>query len=73
MFESSQTPYQGILHSTTPSATGEVPVLISTGALVAREEERIGSTFPMPTFAGRPSTMNAFLPVGIPQNSLLDS
>ena len=40
--ESSQTPYRGILHSTTPSAAGEVPV--RTGATVAREEEPIGST-----------------------------
>ena len=26
MFDSSQTPHQGVLHSTTPSATGAVPV-----------------------------------------------
>ena len=43
-FESSQTPCRGILHSTTPSAAGEAPALISTGRFVAREEERIGST-----------------------------
>ena len=42
--ESSQTLYQGILHSTTPSAEGEAPALISTGRPVAREEEGIGST-----------------------------
>ena len=30
IFESSQTPYQGILHSATPSATGGVPVDVST-------------------------------------------
>ena len=55
--ESSQTPYRGIHpFATPPSATGEVPVLISTKALVAREEERIGNTIPMPTFASRPST-----------------
>ena len=36
MFDSSQTSYQGILHSTTPSATGAVPVQGSTGTLVAR-------------------------------------
>ena len=52
---------RGILHSTTPSATGEVPLLMSTGALVARDEERIGSTVLMPTFGSRPSTMNSFL------------
>ena len=42
MFDSSQTLYQGILHSSTPSATGAVPVQGSTGTLVARGEERIG-------------------------------
>ena len=46
-------------------------MLISTGAPVARGETRIGNTIPMPTFAGRPSTMNAFLPVGIPQSSMV--
>ena len=69
-FESSRTPYQGILHSTTLSATGAVPVRVCTGTPVARGAERIGSTIPMPTFAGRPSTMNSFLPVGIPLNSM---
>ena len=36
--ESSQTPHRGIHQFATPRATAEVPVLISTGALVAREE-----------------------------------
>ena len=61
MFDSSQTLYQGILHSTKPSATGEVPVHMSAGALVAREEERIGSTIPMPAFASSPSTMSSLM------------
>ena len=34
--ESTQTPYRGILHSTTPSATGEVPMLI-----FARKDENL--------------------------------
>ena len=63
MFESSQIPYQGILHSTNPSATGGIPVQRSTGRPVARGEERIGSTVPMPMSAGRPSTMNSFTSV----------
>ena len=62
MLSSSQMPYQGILHSTNQSATGR---------LFARGEERIGSTIPMPMFAGRPSTMNSFLPADIPQNSMV--
>ena len=44
VFDSSQTPYQGTVHSTTPSATGAVPVQVSTGQPVARGEERIEST-----------------------------
>ena len=43
MFDSSQTPYQGILHSTNPSATSAIPVQVGTGRLFARSEERIGS------------------------------
>ena len=54
-----------------PNAAGEAPALISTGRLVAREEERIGSKIPMPTFAGRPPTMSSFLLVDIPQSSMV--
>ena len=68
MFGSSQTLYEGILHSTTPSATGAVPVQVSTGQLVARGEERTGSTTTMPMSERRPSTMHSFLPVEIPQS-----
>ena len=45
--------YRGIHPFVNPDAAGEAPALISTGKLVAREEERIGSTIPMPTFARR--------------------
>ena len=67
MFDSSRT-HQGILHSTSPSATGGIPVQRSTGRPVARGEERIGSTTTMPMSERRPSTMNSFLPAEIPQN-----
>ena len=50
------------------NAAGEAPALISTGALVAREEERLGSTLPMPTSASRPSTMRLFM---IPHTSMV--
>ena len=70
MFDSSQTPYQGILHSTNPSATGAVPVQGSTETPIARGEERIGSTTSMPMSARRPSTMNPFSPAEVPQNSM---
>ena len=66
-----QTPNRGIHQFATPSGAGEVPVLVSTGALVAREEERIGNTIPMPTFASRPSAMRSLSPVDIPQSSVV--
>ena len=47
-----------------------VPVLVSTGRLVARGEERTGSTTTMPMSERRPSTMNSFLPAEIPLNSM---
>ena len=47
-----------------------IPVQVSTGTLVARGEERIGSTTPMPMSARSPSTMNYFLPAELPQNSI---
>ena len=51
-----------------PNAAGEAPALISTGRPVAREEERIGSTTPLPTFARRPSTVSSTIPVEFPRN-----
>ena len=70
MLDSSQIPYQGILHSTNQNATGGIPVQRCSGRPVARGEERIGSIIPMLMFAGRPSTMNSFLPVEIPHYSM---
>ena len=70
MLDSSQMPYQGILHSTNQSATGGIPVQRSTRRPVARGEERIGSTTSMPMTAGRLSTMNSFQPAEIPQISM---
>ena len=70
VFGQSTLHHQGILHSTNPSVTGAIPVQVSTRRPVARGEERIGSTTPMPMSAGRPSTMNSFPPAEIPQNSM---
>ena len=69
--DSSRNHYQGIHHSTTPGATGSVPVHIGTGTLVARDEDLTGGTIPMPTFARRPSTMSSLFPVDIPQSSVV--
>ena len=54
----------------TSSATGQAPAT-STGRLVAREDKRTGSTIPMPMFARRPTTMNSFVLVDIPQGSMV--
>ena len=50
-------------------ATGSIPVHIGTGTLIARDEDLSWGTFPMPTFARRPSTMSLLFPVDIPRNS----
>ena len=67
--ESLQIPYQGTHPFMTPNAAGKAPALISIGKPVAREDERIGSTIPMPTFARRPPTVSSFVPKVIPQSS----
>ena len=71
MFDSSQTP-QGIVLSTNPSATSSIPMQASTGRLVARREERIERTTPVPISARRPSTINSFLPAEVPKNSMAE-
>ena len=68
---SSRNQYQRIHDSMTPGATGLVPVRIGTGTPVARDEDRIKGTIPLPTFARRPSNMSSLLPVEIPQNSMV--
>ena len=68
--ESLQIPYQGTHPFMTSSAAGQALALISTGRPVAREDERIGSTIPMPIFARRP-TMSSFVLVDIPQSSVV--
>ena len=70
-FGSSHMLYQGIHPFMTPSAAGKAPALISTGALVAREEERMGGTIPTPTCARRPPTMSSFILVYILQSSMV--
>ena len=70
-FKSTKTPCQGTHPFMTSSAAGEAPALISTGKLLAREDERRGSTIPMPTLARRPPTMSSFVPVDIPQSSMV--
>ena len=54
---------KGICPFMTRNTAGDAPALIRTGKPVAREDERIESTIPMPTFARRPPTMGSFFPV----------
>ena len=59
--KSTQILYRGTHPFMTPNAAGETPALISTGKAVARKDERVGSTIPMPTFARRPPIMSSLL------------
>ena len=68
--DSSRNHYGKIHDSTTPGATASVPVHIGTKTPVARDQDRINDTIPMPTFARRPSTMSSSILVDIPQNSM---
>ena len=70
-FDSSRNHSQRIHLSTTQGDAGSVPVDIGTRSPVARDEHRLRETIPMPTFARRPSTMSSFVPVGIPQSSVV--
>ena len=70
-FDSFRNHYQGIHHSTTPTAAGSVPVHVGAGTPVARDEDLNKGTIPMPTFARRPSTMSSLFPVDIPQNAMV--
>ena len=72
MLGASQTSYQGILHSTNQSATGGFPEQKSTGRSVAKGEEQIGNSIPIPIpiFARRPATMNSFSPTVVDQRRL---
>ena len=69
--DSSRNHSQGIHHSTTPGATGSVPVHIGTGTLVARDEDLNRGTIPMPTIARRPSTRSSLFLIDIPKNSMV--
>ena len=40
-----------------------------TGTVIARDDKQNRDTIPMPTFAGRPSTVSSLIPVDFPQTS----
>ena len=61
---------QGI-HSCAPQKErGSVSRATGTGTLFARDDKQNRGTIPMPTFAGRQSTMSSLTPVEFPQNSM---
>ena len=70
-FDSHRDHPQGI-HSGAPQRErGSVPQAAGSETLFARDDKQIRGTIPMPTFAGRPSTMSSTIPVDFPQNSLI--
>ena len=62
---------QGIHSCATPREKGSVPQATGTGFLFTRDDKQTRGTIPMPTFAGRPSTMSSLFQVGIPQSSMV--
>ena len=62
LFDSTQTPYQGILHSSNPCATGSIPVQHVQGDLSREVKNELGATTPVPMSASRPSTMKFSYP-----------
>ena len=62
---------QGI-HSGAPQRErGSVPQAAGSETLFARNDKQNRGTNPMPTFAGRPSTMSSAIPVDFPKNSVV--
>ena len=70
-FDPPRNPSQGIHCCATPRETGSVPQTTGTGTSFTRDEEQNRGTFPMPTFARRPSTMSSLIPVAVQQNCMV--
>ena len=70
-FDSHRDHHQGI-HSCAPQRErGSVPqATVTDDTFFTRDDKQDKGTIPMPTFAGRPSTMSSFTPVEFPQNSM---
>ena len=67
----SPTDYFRILSDDVQRNRGAVPGAERTKTIFARDDKQSRSTIPMPTFAGRPSTMNSTILVDFTQNSLV--
>ena len=62
---------QGIQSCAPQRERGSIPQGTRTGTLFGRDDKQNRGTIPMPTFAGRPSTMSLLAPVVIPQNFMV--
>ena len=67
-FDSPRDHHQGIHPCATQRERGSVPQATGTGKLFTRDDKQNRGTLPMPTFAGRPSTMSSTIPVELWQN-----
>ena len=70
-FDSRRDHPQGIHPCAPQRERGSVPQATGSGTLLARDDKQNRDTIPMPTFAGRPSTVSSLMPVGFPQNSMV--
>ena len=62
---------QGVHPCAPQRERGSVPQATASGTLFATDDEHNRDTSPMPTYAGRTSTMGSFIPVDFPQNSMV--
>ena len=70
-FGSPQDHHQGIHHCAPQRERGSVPQAAKSETLFARDDKQNRGTIPMPTLAGRPSTMSSAIPVDFLQNSMV--
>ena len=70
-FDSLRDHHQGIQSCAPQRERGSVPQATGSGTLLARDDKQNRGTIPMPTFAGRSSTMSSTIPVEFPQNSMV--
>ena len=70
-FDSTQDHPQGIHPCATQRERGTVPQAAGSETTFARDDKQNRGTIPMPTFAGRPSTVSSTIPVDFPQTSMV--
>ena len=71
IYDSLRDHHQGIHPCAPQRQRGSVPKASGSGTLFARDDKQTRGTIPMPTFAGRPSTMSSSVLVEFPQNSMV--